>query len=97
MKDDRVEDFVARMARVFEDSKSSDWAFGTMCGMFTFLMLVQAYSFLAALAGGLLVFGVTVGVLRLAVSSPRLTIVIIALAFVAMTVIRSGLHHFLLK
>lgn len=97
MKSNRVESFVTRMAGAFEEDKSSDRAFGTMCGTSAFLLLLHAYSFLAALAGGLIVFGATVTVLRLAVSSPRLTVVIIALAAVAMTVIRSGLHDLLLK
>lgn len=97
MKGTRVEGFVARMAGAFEEDKSSDRAFGIIFGTFAFLLLIHAYSFLVALAGGLIVFGATITVLRLAVSSPRLTVVIIALAAVAMTVIRSGLHHFLLK
>jgi uncharacterized membrane protein YkgB len=93
----RIEGFVAWLGRVFEEDKSSDRAFGIVGGVFAFLLLIHTYSFLVALAGGLVVFVATVTVLRLAVSSPRFTVVIIALVAVAMVVIRSGLHDFLLK
>lgn len=93
----RVEGFVAWLARVFEEDKSSDLAFGAVFGVFAFVMLAHAYSFFASLAGGLGLFALIVVVLRLAVSSPRLTVVGGALVLVAMTVIGSGLHAFLLK
>lgn len=90
-----IKGFVARFARVFDDDKSSDAAFGAMGGVFAFFMLFHAYSFFAALAGGVVVFALTVIVLRLAVSSPRLTVIAGALALVVMTVIGSGLLHLL--
>lgn len=88
-----VKGFVVWLARIFDDDNSSDWVFGIMGGVVAFFMLAHVYSFFAALAGGLGLFAVIVIMLRLAVSSPRFTVVVSALALVAMTVVGSGLSH----
>jgi hypothetical protein len=93
MKGNRIESFVAWLARVFKEDKSSDLAFGAAFGVFAFVMLTHTYSFFASLIGGFGLFAVIVIVLRLAVSSPRLTVVGGALVLVVMTVIGLGLSH----